>query len=909
MNKKPQSAPRLWKVINMNRRNAFWLFAFYFLLVLSVPAQNLTVRDIMAEPSIAGMRAENEKLSPDGKYVVFMWNAEGKEPKDLYLVSTAGGEPRKLLSPRDLLSPISVPTTESKLNYGLIVTDDFVKSRQNQIGNLDWSPDSKRILFSQNGDLYLLDLDKWLSSGAENSDAESKWKIIEVSVLRYAELFSNIYNDEPVQQLFVEYLKKLSSDVQAAVKASDSKNWTQKLAVLQSFDKIDRYLEKFDIERKLIGHSNDSNFSKTLDQLHIEGNSINGLRKEYFSTVGTDNPRRLTRTQSAEAAARWLDNKRILFSQSGNYFIVDIENFSLVQISKEANPAAFVSVFNATPTENGTLVAYVVSDGSKQRALFVPNYLDEFVQAPAFRRGFTEQKVLVVKADGSTDKPFEIKLPKTEGAGFIRGLRWATDNSSLLVDRIDKDTKHRQLFYVHDVGSKAEQTILITEETDEKWIAPLSSIVETNPKDDSQIVFGSERDGFNHLYLATLERAKPEPNPSGEIRQENPTDPGFTGKVEIKQLTKGNWQVEWAKWIGDAKHIVYSSTEANTAERAFYTLNNDGKSTFVLGSPKGMKSNPQTDKTANQSVLVYEFSSWNAPTELYAERICYDCDRGFNAKQLTKSTPEKFKQIKWSEPKFIDIPSRDGKQIKSKIYLPSGFDKKKKYPMAIFVHGAGYLQNTINGWNNYYREFMFNQLLTQKGYVVLDIDYRGSAGYGRDWRTDVYDFLGGKDYEDHIDAIDYMVANYAVDATRVGVYGGSYGGFMAGMLVLRAPEKIAAAAALRPVFDWKNYFYSSPNYTAERLGFPDKNAEAYKRSSPITYAENLKKPLLILHGMVDDNVPAQDSMQMVEKLIRLEKTQYFEAMFYPAENHGFTRATSWTDEYERILMFFEKHLK
>ena len=261
------------------------------------------------------------------------------------------------------------------------------------------------------------------------------------------------------------------------------------------------------------------------------------------------------------------------------------------------------------------------------------------------------------------------------------------------------------------------------------------------------------------------------------------------------------------------------------------------------------------------------------------------------------------------EPKFLDIPSRDGKKIKSKIYLPAGFDKSKKYPMVVFVHGAGYLQNVINGWNNYYREFMFNELLTQKGYVVLDIDYRGSAGYGREWRTDVYDFLGGKDMDDHIDAIDYMVANYAVNPAKVGVYGGSYGGFMAEMLAMRAPDKIEAAAALRPVADWKNYYASSPGYTAQRLGFPDKNPKAYERSSPITYADKLQRPLLILHGEVDSNVPVQDSMQLVEKLIRLGKTQYFEAMFYPSENHGFERPTSWTDEYERILAFFEKNLK
>jgi dipeptidyl aminopeptidase/acylaminoacyl peptidase len=204
---------------------------------------------------------------------------------------------------------------------------------------------------------------------------------------------------------------------------------------------------------------------------------------------------------------------------------------------------------------------------------------------------------------------------------------------------------------------------------------------------------------------------------------------------------------------------------------------------------------------------------------------------------------------------------------------------------------------------------MFNDMLAKKGYVVLDIDYRGSAGYGRDWRTDVYDFLGGKDYDDHIDSIDHMVANYAVDQKRIGAYGGSYGGFMAGMLAMRAPDRIAAAAALRPVFDWKNYYAANPGYTAQRLGFPDKNPEAYKRSSPISYADKLERPLLILHGMSDDNVHVQDSVQLMEKLIRLGKTQYFEVMLFPSENHGFVRPESWTDEYERILAFFEKHLQ
>jgi len=154
-----------------------------------------------------------------------------------------------------------------------------------------------------------------------------------------------------------------------------------------------------------------------------------------------------------------------------------------------------------------------------------------------------------------------------------------------------------------------------------------------------------------------------------------------------------------------------------------------------------------------------------------------------------------------------------------------------------------------------------------------------------------------------------MVKEYNVDVNRVGVYGRSYVGFMAAMLVMRSPDKIQAAAALRPVMGWKNYYAANPLYTSQRLGDPKKNPEAYKRSSPIAYAKDLRTKLLILHGLLDANVHAQDSIQLVEKLMRLDKTEYFDLMLYPAERHSFQSSTSWEDEYERILELFETELK
>jgi dipeptidyl aminopeptidase/acylaminoacyl peptidase len=551
----------------ITKRSILLLISVFILQTALVFAQTLTVRDIMREPSIAGMRPDSERLSPDGKLVAFSWNAEGREPRNLYLMPTAGGE-AKIIVDAEKNYEARTPAPESKLNYGLIVRDDFAKAREKNLGGAEFSPNSKRLLIMQNGDVYVLEVES--------------------------------------------------------------------------------------------------------------------------QTNAASVPRRITRTQGAEFSARWLDDATILYQSGGNFFALNIEKTFLAQLTREANPQTFVSVSFAAPTEDAKLLAYAVSEGSRQRALFVPNYLDEFTTAPTFRRGFTEQKVFVTKTDGSLERPFEIKLPKPEGAAYLRSVKWAADNQSLIVDRVDKDTKRRQLFYVHNVGGKDEQTITITEETDAKWIGGLSRIVEPHRKDNSQILFASEKNGFNHLYLATLERGKLEPNPAGETRQENLTRAGFSSNVNVKQLTKGAFEIEWAKWQKTGGQILFSSTEKSTATREFYSY--DLKTNEIRQIPatdEGMKTNPQFSAKGDEDFLLYNFSRWNQPTDLYAQRICPECRGQILPKKLTASIPEKFKQTKWSEPQFISFRAKDGKQIPAKIYLPNAFDKSKKYPMVIFVHGAG----------------------------------------------------------------------------------------------------------------------------------------------------------------------------------------------------------------------------
>jgi dipeptidyl aminopeptidase/acylaminoacyl peptidase len=723
-------------------------------LHLAVHAQSLSVREIMAEPSLAGMRPEGEKISPDGRWCAFLWSSTGREPRDLYIVPTDGQSP-----PRLLVRAAAEEGRQARAER----RDDWQQAREQSISSIEWSPDSRRLLFSQRGDLFIIGLD------------EAK-------------------------------------------------------------------------------------------------------------------PRRLTQTSAPETNARWLGGGRIIYQSGANLFVMGTDEPRLIQLTRfgassaqrgETTAQPATTITNAVASEDGSRVAYVISDTSKQRALIVPDYTGEFVTTSTVRRGWTEQRIEIVATDGTTETPLAIKLPPPEGQAYIRSLHWLSDGSALVVDRVDRDTKRRQIFLASAADGSAK---LLYEETDAKWIAPLSRIVEPSPRND-QLMFASERDGFNHLYLISLKE----------------------GNAQPRQLTRGAWEVNWAAWLPDGSAIVYSSTEEATTERHLYLLDARTGIGERLPTPKGMNTDPQLAK--NGQWLLFEHSEWNVPNDLYAMRLCRDCGERPRPVKLTDTVPSRFREIKWTEPHFVNFTARDGKTVHARLYLPQDFDRARRYPAILFVHGAGYLQNVINGWNNYYREAMFNHLLATRGYLVLDIDYRGSAGYGREWRTDVYDFLGGLDLQDHLDGIDFLIRNYNAEPSRIGVYGGSYGGFMAEMLAMRAPDKVACAAALRPVSDWKNYYASSPIYTTERLGFPDKNPEAYRRSSPITYAEQLRRPLLILHGMVDDNVHFQDSVQLVQKLIELGKAQYFEVMFYPKENHSFVRPESWTDEYERILSFFERHLR
>jgi dipeptidyl aminopeptidase/acylaminoacyl peptidase len=445
-----------------------------------------------------------------------------------------------------------------------------------------------------------------------------------------------------------------------------------------------------------------------------------------------------------------------------------------------------------------------------------------------------------------------------------------------------QDNKDRWLVRVDPATGKAA---VLDHLHDDAWIRELSIagggvLGGTTPiawlPGDEQFVFLSEKSGFMHVYRF-------------DVVSEH-----------AQALTSGRWEITSAQLSSDRRTLFLTTNEVHPGERHFYTMPVAG------GRPRRittMTGSNEATVSPDERTLAIVHSYTNKPPELFVMPLAADAA----AKAVTTTPTDEWRAFKWIDPKVVTYKARDGVEVYARLFTPemAGARRDPKKPAVVFVHGAGYLQNAHKYWSTYYREYMFHNLLASRGYVVLDPDYRASSGYGRDWRTAIYRHMGGHDLEDVVDGAKYLVAVEKVDAKRIGVYGGSYGGFITLMAMFTTPDVFAAGAALRPVTDWSHYNHG---YTSNILNVPQVDAEAYKKSSPIFFAEGLKGRLLICHGMVDTNVFFQDSVRLVQRLIELRKENW-EVAPYPVENHAFTEETSWADEYKRILALFETTLR
>lgn len=603
---------------------------------------------------------------------------------------------------------------------------------------------------------------------------------------------------------------------------------------------------------------------------------VSFLEAENLSLLQVVNERKLAQQQTrAYREAIRPKNQEFVFYTEG-------KNLSNMQVSPDARFVTF-SVFSPASNKNTKVPDYTAASGYTEDINTRPKVGTQPNKVEIGIYDLERDTVYYVKTanlPGIKDLPDYVKdYPEKTWEEKVRDLTlsapyFSPDGKRAIIQARAFDNKDR---WIAEVNLMTGELKNLDRQRDEAWVggpgiggAFGGGTLGWLP-DSKHIYFQSEETGYSHLYLLDV----------------------TTGQK--KALTAGKFEVFDPFISKDKKSWYLTTSEVDPGERHFYRMPIMGGKMEKLTSMTGENAvvlSPDEKKLA----ILHSYS--NVPTELYVQ----ENKVGAIPQKLTSGQTEEFKAYAWKDPQIVRFAAQDGAQVPARLYLPE--PSKKNGAAVIFVHGAGYLQNAHKWWSTYFREYMFHNLLTDLGYTVLDIDYRASAGYGRDWRTGIYRHMGGKDLSDQVDGAKYLIAQHGVDAGKIGIYGGSYGGFITLMALFNHGDLFKSGAALRSVTDWAHYNHG---YTANILNTPEEDPIAYRRSSPIYFAEGLKGNLLIAHGMLDVNVHFQDVVRLAQRLIELKKDNW-EMAVYPVEDHGFVEPSSWADEYKRILKLFNTTL-
>jgi dipeptidyl aminopeptidase/acylaminoacyl peptidase len=477
------------------------------------------------------------------------------------------------------------------------------------------------------------------------------------------------------------------------------------------------------------------------------------------------------------------------------------------------------------------------------------------------------------------------ELTAASGAGF-GGRRWL-DPQHFLVDRTSPDFKRRTTTLIDIMGGPART---INEDVEEKfWSITGDAGANGQPSPDGKwIAFVSARDGWDHVYVV-------------------PTAGG-----PAIQITKGKFEAWRPQWSPDGTRLAFdANAENNYGNRQLYvaTINGDPAHATVTPVTSGRGTNIAPVWSPDGTRLVYQHTDPSNSADLFV----VNAKSGVTPVRLSDSMPASIDRSAFVEPEMVHYAGPDGQQVPAWLFVPKNLDRTKRHPAVVWIHGDGVNQN-YDGWHvqrNYAVYYSFHQYLLQKGYVVIAPDYRGSIGYGKAWREAVHMDVGGKDAKDAWMAANYLKTLNYVDSDRLGVWGLSYGGFFTLIAATDQPTLYRAAVDVAGVADYAMY-YEDPyhgGWTASRIGTPEEHPQVYAQASPLSHVDRLERPLLVLHGTSDVNVPYLHSVRLIDELLKKGKGDLVSFMTYPGEFHYFTREHVLRDAWHRVDDFFEKHLK
>ena len=576
------------------------------------------------------------------------------------------------------------------------------------------------------------------------------------------------------------------------------------------------------------------------------------------------------------------DGSKLAYIRESELWVLDLEDGGVRQLTSSHGEGWH----NLQPrwSPDGTKILYTAQATDEQRRFRYTDFSGLIIGVRFTLIGYGRVRLGVIPAGGG--ETTWLGPPEGERYSLRGGSRahWSPDGNAVAINWLSLDHTAREI-RIASPGTGEVRT-LWREEVD-AWISPLAIWLRWAP-DARRLLFTSERTDWNHVHVIEAHGTDPQPVQitSGDFTV---TSNQVYDRFEVTPV-----------WSRGGRTILFPSNEAGTPERHLYEVPAEGGEWRRVTPLPGV--NLSSTPSPDGSRVAYLHSNHTALPELYVQEI----DSG-EPRQLTfLAVPEWLEEYRLREPEIVRFPSPDdGSTVTGRIFLPHGFDGTRKYPAVVFVHGAGYAQSVFRGWMRL-DQTAFNRYLAQEGYVVLDIDFRGSAGYGRKFRMDVFDRLGDVDVADVLGGVEYLRDLGYVDMDRIGIWGHSYGGFMVASALLRSPETFAAGVSSAPVTDWERFFYLAPGYNEEHFGFPWENPEGTRRGSPITYAANLVRPMLILSGIQD--TMHLDAAALVNELLAHGRNT-FEWIFYPDEAHGIRGPRTRADYYRRIAEYLDRYLR
>ncbi len=471
-------------------------------------------------------------------------------------------------------------------------------------------------------------------------------------------------------------------------------------------------------------------------------------------------------------------------------------------------------------------------------------------------------RVFVASMNGGEPRTMDIGA---ETDIYIPRVNWLTDSKHLAIQRLNRTQTTLDLLIADTATGKTRGAL---SENDPNWINVSDDLYFL--KDGKRFLWSSERSGYRHLYLYELE-----------------------GK-QLAQLTKGDWEVSSLDGVDESKGLLYfTATEKSPMERHLYRVAFDGAGFARLTKDDGTHA---AVLAPNAAAFYDTYSNTATPPR----QDLYRAD----GSRIATSNENKIAELAdyhLSPMEFVTVKSRDGVQLNASIIKPPDFNPQNKYPVLVYTYGGPHAQVVRNMWGG--ANFLWHQLMAQKGYIIFSVDNRGSEGRGHAFETPLHFRMGAQELSDQRDGVQYLKSLPYVEAKRIGIWGWSYGGHMTLHAMFEAGDDFKVGFAGGPVTDWRYY---DTIYTERYLGLPQKNEKGYQDSSPVKYAGQLKGKLLIAHGTGDDNVHYANTLAVINDLI--EAGKYVEVMAFPGRGHGVSDPPARRVLWQRVTQFFLDNL-